>query len=249
MSYTVKAVAKVAGVSVRTLHHYDQIGLLRPGAHSAAGYRLYGEKDLERLQQVLFFKELGFELKEIRQVLADPDFDRERALKEHRKLLLERQERVGRLIASVDRTLKAMKRGKPMNATMFEGFDHTQYEEEARQRWGGSPAWAESQKRWKSYTKKDLEQLQKEGTEVMEHLTALAERDPADADVQKWIGEHHAQINKWFYTCPPEVYRAIGDGYVEDPRFTAFYEKFRPGMAKFMRAAMHVYCDRVESKK
>src|SRR5918999_2454445 len=104
--YTVKAVSKIAGVSVRTLHHYDEIGLLKPSGKSGAGYRLYGEKDLERLQQVLFFKELGFDLKEIKRVLSDPQFDRRRALTEHRQLLLERQERVRRLIRSVDRTLK-----------------------------------------------------------------------------------------------------------------------------------------------
>src|SRR5919107_1357533 len=111
MPYTVKAVSDLAKVSVRTLHHYDEIGLLKPAGHSAAGYRLYGQKDLERLQQVLFFKELGFDLKEIKRILADPSFDRRRALVEHRKLLLERRERLRRLIASVDRTLKAIQRG------------------------------------------------------------------------------------------------------------------------------------------
>src|SRR5688572_26308475 len=138
MAYTVKAVADIAGVSVRTLHHYDEIGLLKPAAHSAAGYRLYAERDLERLQQILFFKELGFDLREIKRVLSDPTFDRRRALTEHRALLLERQERLRRLIASVDRTLKAIKKGGDMNAQMFDGFDAAQYEDEARQRWGKS---------------------------------------------------------------------------------------------------------------
>src|SRR4029453_2200639 len=123
MAYTVKRIAEIAGVSVRTLHHYDEIGLLKPSSHSAAGYRLYEEKDLERLQQVLFFKEPGFDLKEIKRILSDPAFDRRKALGEHRKLLLERQERFGRLIQSVDRTLVAMQRGIPMNAKMFDGFD------------------------------------------------------------------------------------------------------------------------------
>jgi DNA-binding transcriptional MerR regulator len=162
-SYTVKAVSQIAGVSVRTLHHYDEIGLLKPAGHSAAGYRLYGQEDLERLQQILFFKELGFDLKEIKRVLSDPDFDREKALVEHRKLLIERQERVGRLIQSVERTLKAMQRGNPMGADMFDGFDHAQYEEEAQQRWGHSPEFQESLRRTKAYTKQDWAQIQKEG--------------------------------------------------------------------------------------
>ena len=139
MAYTVKVVAQIAGVSVRTLHHYDEIGLLKPASTSAAGYRLYADRDLQKLQQVLFFKELGFDLKEIKRILSDPHFDRADALKVHRKLLLERQERIRRLILSVDRTLKAIKRGKQMDARMFDGFDAAKYEEEARQRWGNAP--------------------------------------------------------------------------------------------------------------
>src|SRR5688500_2259059 len=177
MAYTVKAGAKIAGVGVRTLHHYDEIGLLRPSSHSAAGYRLYQEKDIERLQQVLFFKELGFDLSQIKRILADPEFDRRKALVEHRKLLLERQERFRRLIQSVDRTLKAMQRGVPMNAKMFDGFDQAALEEEARQRWGNTPAWAESQKRWKSYTKEDQAEMHREGKEIVEGLVALMDRD------------------------------------------------------------------------
>src|SRR5688500_6026664 len=160
MAYTVKAVADIAGVSVRTLHHYDEIGLLKPAAHTAARYRLYRDQDLERLQQVLFFKELGFDLKEIKRILAGPHFDRARALTEHRKLLLERQERIRRLIRSVDRTLKAMHKGDNMTAQMFDGFDAAKYEDEARQRWGKSPEFEESVRRTKAYTKQDWAEIQ-----------------------------------------------------------------------------------------
>jgi DNA-binding transcriptional MerR regulator len=248
MAYTVKAVADIAGVSVRTLHHYDEIGLLKPAATSGAGYRLYGDKDLQKLQQVLFFKELGFDLKEIKRILSDPHFDRAGALKEHRKLLLERQERIRRLILSVDRTLKAIKRGKQMDAKMFDGFDAAKYEEEARQRWGNASEWEESQKRWKKYTDKDWAEIKKEGGEIMQRLAALTDRDAADPEVQKWIAKHHGQINDRFYACSPEIYRQLGDAYVEDERFNAFYEKIKPGLAHFMRRAMHVYCDTLEGK-
>src|SRR5688500_16574689 len=173
MAYTVKAVADIAGVSVRTLHHYDEIGLLKPAAHTAARYRLYADRDLERLQQVLFFKELGFDLKEIKRVLSDPHFDRRKALVEHRKLLLERQERVRRLIRSVDRTLKALKQGDPMNANMFDGFDAARYEEEARQKWGGSPEFEQSVRRAKAYTKQDWDEIRKEGGAIMRRIVAL----------------------------------------------------------------------------
>ena len=249
MAHTVKAVSKLAGVSVRTLHHYDEIGLLKPASHSAAGYRLYAEKDLRRLQQVLFFKELGFDLKEIKRILADPDFDHQNALVEHRKLLLERQERLRRLIRSVDLTLKAMKRGDKMNAKMFEGFDATQYEEEARQRWGGTHEFEESVRRAKSYTKQDWAQIQQEGGEIVQSLASLMDRDVRDAEVQKAVARHHRQINERFYTCPPSIYRQLADAYVDDQRFTAFYDRVKPGLAKFLRDAMHVYCDALEAKK
>ena len=192
------------------------------------------------------FKELGFGLKEIKRVLSDPHFDRERALREHRKLLLERQERIGRLILSVDRTLKAIKRGTTMNPKMFEGFDAARYEEEARQRWGGSPEFEESVRRTKAYTKQDWAEIQKEGGEILRHLAALMDRDPADAEVQKWIARHHRQINDRFYACSPEVYRGLADAYVDDARVTAVYEKVKPGLAKFLSEGMKVYARTLE---
>lgn len=246
MAYTVKAVADIAGVSVRTLHHYDEIGLLKPAAHTAARYRLYADRDLERLQQVLFFKELGFDLKEIKRILSDPHFDRSRALVEHRKLLTERQERIRRLIRSVDRTLKAMQKGNQMNAQMFDGFDAAQYEEEARQRWAKSPQFEESVRRTKAYTKADWAEIQREAREVVNGLAALTDRDPADPAVQQWISRHHRQINDRFYPCSAEVYRGLADMYVADPRFAANYEKVKPGLTQFMRDAMHLYADALE---
>jgi DNA-binding transcriptional MerR regulator len=248
MTYTVKAVADIAGVSVRTLHHYDEIGLLKPAAHTAARYRLYGDRDLERLQQVLFFKELGFDLKEIKRILSDPHFDRSRALVEHRKLLIERRERIRRLIRSVDRTLKAIQRGQQMSEQMFDGFDAARYEEEARQRWGNSAEFEESIRRTKAYTKQDWAEIQREAGEIVNHLAPLMGRDPADPAVQQWIARHHRQINDRFYTCSAEVYRGLADMYVADPRFAANYERVKPGLTEFMRAAMHVYADALERK-
>lgn len=139
MAYTVKAVSDLAGISIRTLHHYDEIGLVKPAHKTASGYRLYTEEDLERFQQVLFFRELGFSLKDIKEIVSRLDFDRRKALLDHRELLLDRQERLGRLVQSIDRTLDAMERGIAMNAKeMFDGFDQAEYAEEARQRWGTS---------------------------------------------------------------------------------------------------------------
>lgn len=247
--WTVKGVAQLAGVSVRTMHHYDEIGLLKPTHVNPSGYRLYTEQDLERLQQVLFFRELGLSLTEIKQIIDSPGFDRRRALQEHKELLQERQERLSRLIRSIDRTLNAMERGARMDEKeMFDGFDQSQYEEEARQRWGHTEAYKESTARAKKYRKEDWDAIKQQGSEIEQQLAALMDRGAADPEVQTWIGRHHQMINDRFYTCSTEIYRGLGDLYVADERFTAYYERIRPGMAAFMNEAMHLYCDKLEGK-
>lgn len=244
MSYTVKAVADLAGISVRTLHHYDEIGLLKPAQMTDVGYRLYGSSELERLQQILFFRELGFSLQEIKDIISRPGFDRRQALVNHRKLLLERQERLTRLIQSVDRTLAAMERGVEMDTkTMFDGFDQSQYEEEARQRWGHTDAYKESVRRTKQYTDADWVVIKQELHDILHGMAALMDRPPGDADVQAWIGKHHQQINDRFYTCPPSMYRGIADLWVTDERYAATFEQVKLGLAKFMYEAAKVYCE------
>ncbi len=254
MAYTVKAVAQLAGVTVRTLHHYDQIGLLRPTSVSRAGYRLYTTADLERLQQVLFFRELGFGLEEIKRIVNSPDFDRRRALLSHRKMLLEKQKRLARLIESVDRTIEAIERSEELDEKeMFEGFeglDRKQLEEwraEARQRWGADRV-DESWRRASRFTKEDWEEIKRESQEINEGLAARTGRDPSDPEVQALIERHFRQIDERFYTVTPEIYRGLGDLYVNDPRFAANYERVKPGLARFMKEAMHVYADRLEGK-
>ena len=130
-----------------------------------------------------------------------------------------------------------------MNAKMFDGFDAAQYEEEARQRWGHTDAFAESQRRWKGYTPADLAEIQQESQAIIDGLVAVSDRDPADADVQALVARYHRQINERFYECPTSVYRRLADAYVDDPRFTAFYDRFKPGLARFVRDAIHAYCD------
>lgn len=249
MAYTVKAVADLAGISIRTLHHYDEIGLLTPANVTASGYRLYTEEDLEQLQQVLFFRELGFALHDIREFMGSPGFDRREALRSHKKLLLERQDRLERLIQSVDRTLESIERGIRMNEKeLFDGFEPSKYEEEAKQRWGNTQAYKQSMERTKKYTKADWDEMKAEGAAINQGLAALMDRDPADPEVQEWIRRHHMQINDKFYTCSTEIYRGLADMYVADERFAANYEAVKPGLTKFMRAAMHAYCDQLESK-
>ncbi|MEX0763518.1 MAG: MerR family transcriptional regulator [Dehalococcoidia bacterium] len=249
MTYSVKAVADMAGVSIRALHHYDQIGLLKPASVSPSGYRQYTDADLERLQQVLFFRELGFGLKEIGKIVDSPAFDRKEALTMHRRLLVEKQRRIESLIRAVDQSIDAMEGKETMDReSMFGAFDESEieaYREEARQRWGDTDAYRESTRRAARYGKADWTAIQSESDEINRALAGLMDQDPASRDVQEWVGKWHRLINDRFYTCPPEMFRGLGDLYVEDARFTAFYDKYKPGLAAFLRSAMHAYADGV----
>jgi hypothetical protein len=123
-----------------------------------------------------------------------------------------------------------------------------EYKEEARRRWGGGKEYAESERRTSQYGKEDWEAIGGESNEINQSLAALIGRGPADPEVQHWIGRWFQLINDRFYTCTPEIFRGLGDGYVSDERFTAFYENIRPGLARFMRDAMHAYCDKLEAE-
>ena len=248
MLYTVNELSKLAGVSVRTLHHYDEIGLLKPQAYTAAGYRQYGQQELERLQQILFFKELDFELVQIKNLLDSPGFDSERALLHHRELLEKRRERLERLLQTIDKTIEAMKGISSMeNDELFENFDMTEIEEhkakyadEVKEKYG---AWAAKDKT-KHYGKREWAEVTAAAGAISADLVALmqAGRAPEDEDVQQLITQHHAYISKYFYECPLEVYEGLASLYVEDERFTKNIDKTAPGLAHFQSAAMKVYC-------
>ncbi len=240
MALTIKAVADLAGVTVRTLHHYDHIGLLTPSSSSHSGYRLYSEGDLARLQQILFFRELDFELSAIGRILDSPEFDRKKTLREHRRRLHERQGRMTALIDTIDRTIAALEGGPDMTKEqLFEGFDDSQYREEAEQRWGTDVV-SESYRRMGRLSKEDKAQIMAEAQAIGTGMGALMDRDPADPEVQALAARHYAWVN-FFWDCGPEAYRNLGQMYVDDPRFTANYDKVKPGLAVFMRDAMAVY--------
>ena len=251
-AYTVSQVAKMAGVSVRALHHYDQIGLLKPSARTGAGYRLYGEPELLRLQQILFFKELDMPLNEVRQILDDPGFDQMAALEHHRQLLHRRMERLKRLLKTIDRTIDKLTEDD-MTLTdeeLYEGFTTEQierYKREAREMYGPAQV-EESEQRVKKMSRAEWKAVGAEGEAVTTALAALADREPGDAEVQALIARHHAWIEN-FYPCSAEIYRGLAQGYVEHPEFRAFYEKYRPGLADFMSAAMNHYADQVLDKR
>jgi DNA-binding transcriptional MerR regulator len=240
MGHTVGEVARLAGVSVRTLHHYDEIGLLMPPERSDSGYRIYGERHLADLQQVLFFKELGFGLEQIRRIMRDPSFDRREALEIQRGLLAEKAAQMTRMVGAVDAALGALERGTPMDEKdMFEvfgDFDPKEYEAEAAERWGDTDAYEESARRTKRYTKDDWKKVLAEADAISAAIVAIMD-DGVPADGQRAMGvaeQHRLQIDRRFYPCSLETHVGLAEMYVADPRFTANYEKIHPGMARYL---------------
>jgi MerR family transcriptional regulator, thiopeptide resistance regulator len=240
---TVGEVARLAHVSVRTLHHYDRLGLLTPSRRSEAGYRLYSEDDLGRLQQILLYRELGFGLGEIAGVMHSPDFDRVAALERQREQLAARQERLSAVAALVDATLAALKGERQMtHEELFEAFgdfDPAAHEDEARERWGHTEAYVESRRRTKAYTKDDWLRYRRASDAVNEALAALMDHGvaPGDPRALEAAEKHRLLIDRWFYPCSREMHAALGEMYVTDPRFTATFEEVRPGLAQYLRDA------------
>lgn len=244
MSYTVKQLSDLAGVTRRTLHYYDQIGLLQPAAVGDNGYRYYDDEAIFRLQQILFYRELDFSLEQIKDIMESPDFDLLTALEGHKRALLERIEGTKRLINTVDKTILHMRGQVNMNKKDFySGFDEEKqkrYYEEARQRYGDE-AMART-KDWNAYTREQKNDILAEGHEITMGVAGNMEKGFDSPEVQYWIGRWHQAINTHFYECSLEIFEALGHGYVEDERFRAFYEEIKPGLAAFMEKAMTHYC-------
>jgi DNA-binding transcriptional MerR regulator len=244
MGLTVGEVAALAGVSVRTLHHYDGIGLLSPSERSEGGYRLYDDGDLAVLQQVLFFKELGFGLADIGRIMHDPGFDRLGALRLQRRMLKDKSTQLELMAEAVDAAIAATEGGARMNADeMFEafgGFDPKEYEQEAKDRWGDTEAYKESARRTKRYTKEDWVEVRRETEAVNAGLAALMDEgvpadDPRAMDLAE---EHRLNIDKRFYPVSWQMHVGLAEMYIADPRFAANYEKVRPGLAQYLHDAI-----------
>lgn len=246
--YTVQEVAEMSGVTARTLHYYDQIGLLPPADRTAAGYRLYREEQLLRLQSILFYRELGFELSEIEALLSSPGFERLQSLEDQRGLLQAERARLATLIATIDKTIRRIRKEEDMltDEQLYEGFSHEQIEEykrEARQRYGDEQV-AETEQRIRKLSAAQWEAVQKEGGRIAEELSQQMDK-PADSPaVQALIDRHHAWIEN-FYPAPADVYAGLGSMYTQDDRFRAFYDKYQSGLADFLKAGIDHYCQTV----
>jgi MerR family transcriptional regulator, thiopeptide resistance regulator len=250
VSYSVGQVAGSAGVTIRTLHHYDEIRLLSPSGRSAAGYRIYGEADLERLQRILFYRELGFTLDEIAAIMDDPRTDAVGHLRRQRGLLIERIERLRTMVAAIDHEMEAQKMGIQLTPEerfeVFGDFRPEDYAEEAEQRWGGTEAYRQSQRRVAAYTKEDWQRIKAEEEEVRANLAAAfaAGLAPESDEAMAAAEAHRQHISRWFYECSYDIHRGLTDMYVNDDRFRAHYDALAPGLAQFIRESAHANANR-----
>jgi len=253
MSYTVGQVARLARVSVRTLHHYHQIGLLVPEGHSTAGYRRYSNADLDRLQRVLFYRELGFPLEEIVTLLDDPTIDAEEHLRRQHDLLNRRIERLMDMVTAVERAMEAHKVGISLTPEeRFEVFgenDPAQYADETKERWGDTDAYRQSMQRTSRYTKEDWLKIKAEAAELQERTVAAFTSGvaPGSATAMDLAEQHRQQISRWYYDCGYDIHRGLARMYLADPRFRKNYDDAAPGLAQWFHDAIQANADRAGS--
>ncbi|MGS2760766.1 MerR family transcriptional regulator [Sinomicrobium sp. M5D2P9] len=246
--HSVKKLAKIAGVSVRTLHYYDHIGLLKPLVRTAAGYREYGEKDLLRLQQILFYRELGFPLKDIKELLDDPEFDILKTLEDHRKRLVAEKKRIHTMMSTLQQTITNLKNKKMIKPEdLYKGLPREQagiWRKEAMEKWPGQVEHAEKQ--LLKMDKESFQALQDGFKANTEKLLQLSDRNPAEAEVQSEIRRHYGYIMR-FWGSPKatkaEAYKGLGDLYVQDNRYTKVNGKPNPCFAEFLQKAIHHFAD------
>lgn len=251
--FTVKKLSEMAGVSVRTLHLYDEIDLLKPSVRTDAGYRLYGETELLRLQQILFYRELGFKLQQIAAILDDPAFDLIKALEGHRHALQARQRSIDQMLQTLDKTINKIKNTMKMSfEELYEGLPREtalQYRQEAIDAYGETEV-HRSENSLRNMSKADFAALQDELRTVAEHLAALINEDPSSAHVQKLIARHYAVIRKFWGTDgirdkQRDAYAGLGDLYVADGRFTQHTDEAHPAFAMFLAKAMKHFANTV----
>ncbi|KAF1302379.1 MerR family transcriptional regulator [Candidatus Enterococcus willemsii] len=249
MEYTIKKIAQLSGVSARTLRYYDEIDLLKPSRVNSSNYRIYGQKEVDRLQQILFYRELDMKLEEIKEILDNPDFNVEQALRSHQKQLLERRNEIDRLLTTVQQTMKHYKGERIMSdKEKFEAFkqqkvaeNESQYGTEIREKYGEKTVEASNDK-YLNLTEQEMAEMQATEQQLFEKIDVYLQDPNLESDVAKEIYELH---KKWLsYTWPtysPEAHKGLGLMYVGDERFTAYYDEKYTGAAQALNDAIQYY--------
>ncbi len=238
MSYRIGEVSKLCGLSHRTLRHYDKLGLLK-SSRSESDYRLYSDDDLKRLQQIMFYKTLGFSLNQVSEALDNPCFDYHQSLVDQRAKLVEKIHSSEKVIALIDQTLTTFNEGNTMTSQLFSGFkdfDPEIFEEEVKERWGETDTHQESQRRTQQYTAKDWQTIKQENESLIAHLADLLQANVAsdDAKTLQAVDAYRQHIDRWYYPCSKNMFAELGKMYVADPRFTKNFDKVQNGLAQFI---------------
>jgi DNA-binding transcriptional MerR regulator len=248
--YSIGDTAALANVSVRTLHHYDEIGLLRPSSRTAAGHRRYSAADLHRLREIVFYRELDFGLDEVAAMLADPGAGTEQHLRSQHRMLRERVARGQLLLRALEKEMEARQMGISLTPEeQFELFGTDQlsgeWADEARERWGDTDAYQESQRRTTSYPKDDWARLKAESDAGLAAFRdALRAGLPATGPEAMALAEsHRGFLNRWFYDCGYDMHRGLAQMYVADERFSAVYDAVAPGLARYVHDAIIANAD------
>lgn len=249
MEYTIQKLAKLAGLSTRTLRYYDEIGILKPARINSSGYRIYGQKQVDTLQQIMFYRDMGVSLEQIKGIVNEPDFDAAKALMEHRKKLIAERERIDILIANVNKTLDEKEgRAKMFDKEKFEGFkkrmikeNEKKYGKEIREKYGEETINASNAKMM-NMTQEEYDTFVKLGEELSQTLVmAMETGDPASKLAQKTADLHRKWLMYTWSKYTKEAHAGVAQLYVDDERFTAYYDKIKLGAAKFLRDAVHIY--------
>jgi DNA-binding transcriptional MerR regulator len=248
MMYTVKQISKIAGVSVRTLHYYDEIGLLRPTSISGNGYRLYEREALIRLQQILFYRELDFSLKNIHQIVERSDFDLVSALEKQKQDLIKRIDRLNKIVTTVEETIDHMKGKRTMtDKELFKPFtdeEQEKYALEAEQLYDGEIVRA-SNRKWKSYSPEKKAEILAEGSKIYIDIVEVMSKGPASDEVQSCV-EHWRRHMDYFWTPSLEQLIGLAEQYNNHPGFKKNFEKIHPKLAEFMLEAVKFYVGKAE---
>lgn len=249
MEYTVQKLGRLAGISTRTLRYYDEIGILKSARINSSGYRIYGEKEVDRLQQIMFYRELGVSLDDIREIMSSPSFDGSKVLWEHREKLLQKREQLDLLIANVEKTIALTEgRIKMSDKEKFEGFkqkltedNEKKYGVEIREKYG-KEAVERSNNKLKNMTREQYDTVTKLGEEQLAVLAeAFMTGDPAGELAQKAADLHRQWITFFWDSYSREAHASLAQMYTEDERFKAYYDKEQPGTAEFLRDAILIY--------
>lgn len=254
MEYTIQKLAKMAGITSRTLRYYDEVGILKPARINSSGYRIYGEAEVDRLQQILFYRELEVDIESIKKIITSPAFNETKALEDHHEKLLAKRERLDQLIANVEKTL-AYREGRlnMSNDEKFEAFkdklieeNEKKYGDEIREKYGEEQVEKSNQK-FKNMSKAKYEEAEQLGEKVLNTLNeAFLTGDPAGELAQKAADLHRQWLCFYWEHYSKEAHAGVAQMYVDDERFAHYYEKEHKGAAKFLRDAVHIYTGQKE---